>query len=269
VVFDRLLSHNIQTSILDPSLLPPLLRATRAALFPNNAPGVSSLVAPSSDEELTALRRRCASSIWALVPKWVGRLYFGSGGSFWPSLGDNQQPSGISPSSADTKTETKSKSNANAPRSGPLQSNDKRSGSSNYSAAHKTIDADAQGVNVGGSERLPQLGNPSSDDATPSKSAKRGPSSVSPRAVNSTTATVAKEEVSSPLLHTPDSGGDGHPNEQDERILFEIETGILDLFSDPYCNKHLMYGVLELILVRLMPELSEKGIIELWEERLS
>ncbi|KAK7951704.1 uncharacterized protein PG986_007432 [Apiospora aurea] len=59
----------------------------------------------------------------------------------------------------------------------------------------------------------------------------------------------------------------GHKD--DDRILSEIETGILDVFSDAYCNKHLMYGALELILVRLMPELAERGVIDLWEERLS
>lgn len=58
-------------------------------------------------------------------------------------------------------------------------------------------------------------------------------------------------------------------DEDESRILSEIETDILDVFSDPYCNKHLAYGILELILVRLMPELAEKGTIELWEERLS
>lgn len=56
--------------------------------------------------------------------------------------------------------------------------------------------------------------------------------------------------------------------EDDERILSEIETGVLDVFSDAYCNKHLVYGILELILVRLMPELAEKGVVELWKERL-
>jgi len=44
---------------------------------------------------------------------------------------------------------------------------------------------------------------------------------------------------------------------------------VLDVFSDGYCNRHLMYGVVELVLVRLMPELGEKGVCELWEERLS
>ena len=55
----------------------------------------------------------------------------------------------------------------------------------------------------------------------------------------------------------------------EHRVLSEIETGILDVFSDVYCNKHLMYSILELVLVRLMPELAERGVIDLWEERLS
>jgi hypothetical protein len=55
----------------------------------------------------------------------------------------------------------------------------------------------------------------------------------------------------------------------DEEILVEIERGILDVFSDAYCNRHLVYGILELILVRLLPELTEKGVLELWAERLS
>ncbi|KAK8049301.1 PXA domain-containing protein [Apiospora phragmitis] len=85
---------------------------------------------------------------------------------------------------------------------------------------------------------------------------------------------ISKERPSSA---TVDAGVDGFApeatplqcHEDDDRILSEIETGILDVFSDAYCNKHLMYGVLELILVRLMPELAERGVIDLWEERLS
>jgi hypothetical protein len=44
---------------------------------------------------------------------------------------------------------------------------------------------------------------------------------------------------------------------------------VLDVFGDAYCNKHLVYGIVELVLVRLMPELAERGVIELWEERLN
>ncbi len=67
-----------------------------------------------------------------------------------------------------------------------------------------------------------------------------------------------------------DGPDDGDLSDSDEtRIVAEIEGGILDIFGDAYCNKHLMYSALELILIRLMPELAEKGIISLWEERLS
>ena len=53
----------------------------------------------------------------------------------------------------------------------------------------------------------------------------------------------------------------------DDEVIEQLE-GILDILSDEYCNKHLLYSVLELILVRLMPELAEKGVAELEEERL-
>ena len=58
-------------------------------------------------------------------------------------------------------------------------------------------------------------------------------------------------------------------DEEQERILAEFDSGVLDVFSDPYCNKHLVYAILELVLVRLVPELTERGVLELWEERLN
>lgn len=51
-------------------------------------------------------------------------------------------------------------------------------------------------------------------------------------------------------------------------MVDELE-GLLVVFDDEYCNKHLMYSVLELLLVRLMPEISDKGVVELWDERLA
>ena len=53
----------------------------------------------------------------------------------------------------------------------------------------------------------------------------------------------------------------------DQGMIDQIEE-LLMVVSDEYCNKHLLYGVLELVLVRLMPELSEKGVKDLWDERL-
>ncbi|KAH7170338.1 hypothetical protein EDB81DRAFT_752861 [Dactylonectria macrodidyma] len=60
--------------------------------------------------------------------------------------------------------------------------------------------------------------------------------------------------------------GDGAVAKHDAAVD-ELEHLLL-VVDDEYCNKHLMYSVLELVLVRLMPELSEKGVVELQEERL-
>lgn len=69
----------------------------------------------------------------------------------------------------------------------------------------------------------------------------------------------------------PSSLGQSKQDEEaagvDNAMVDEVDK-ILAVLDDEYCNKHLLYGVLELILVRLMPELSEKGVEELWDERL-
>lgn len=142
---DRLLSHHIN-SLFSPSNLPPLLRTLRGVLFPNNAPGKTTLFPPSSEAELQALRRRAAKSLWGLLPKGVGRLYFG--GRLWRRSAESE---------------------------GDLS--------------------------------------------------------------------------------------------DDEDLVDEMERLLLVL-DDEYCNKHLMYSILELLLARLMPELTEKSVTELWEERL-
>ncbi|KAI0383078.1 PXA domain-containing protein [Hypomontagnella monticulosa] len=227
-MIDRLLSHHIQAYILDPARLPPLLRAVRGAVFPNNAPGASSLVPPSSDEQLGALRRRCASALLALVPKRVGRLYYGS--STWPW----------------STRSTSTRKSANS-RSGPF-----KAGSNN--TAHNTNSTGEEVARV----RLTDEG----------KSVRDSHATLTPDS--------SKRQFGDTGVRPTEADGDDRADmcnededEEENRILSEIETGILDVFSDPYCNKHLVYGILELILVRLMPELTEKGVIELWEERIS
>lgn len=69
------------------------------------------------------------------------------------------------------------------------------------------------------------------------------------------------------------SGGGGgldasdHEANNHEKMVDEVEQ-LLMVLSDDYCNKHVLYSILELVLVRLMPELTEKGVQELWDERL-
>lgn len=50
-------------------------------------------------------------------------------------------------------------------------------------------------------------------------------------------------------------------------MLEEVEENILDAFGNESMNKHLIYGILELIVVRLIPETAEKGTSELLAER--
>ncbi|PQE13134.1 PXA domain-containing protein [Rutstroemia sp. NJR-2017a BBW] len=138
-MIDKILSHQIHTHLLDPSLLAPLLRTTRLALFPNNT--LAPARVPPTPAEIVVIRRKCAEAILALIPMPVRDVYFGSG------------------------------------------------------------------------------------------------------------------------------TGAGTENKE-ERHIKEVED-ILDVFSDVYCNKHLLYAVVELIVIRLIPELAEKGVEELWAERLS
>ncbi|KAJ9298520.1 hypothetical protein DTO271G3_3487 [Paecilomyces variotii] len=54
---------------------------------------------------------------------------------------------------------------------------------------------------------------------------------------------------------------------EESLLLSAIETEILDLFSDAYCNRHLMFSIVEAILAKLLPELLERDVAELMEDR--
>jgi len=43
---------------------------------------------------------------------------------------------------------------------------------------------------------------------------------------------------------------------------------ILECLEDTYLNKHLIFQILELIVLRLAPELEQQGIQDLMEERI-
>ncbi|KAL4896653.1 PXA domain-containing protein [Aspergillus ambiguus] len=58
-----------------------------------------------------------------------------------------------------------------------------------------------------------------------------------------------------------------HSSPDDLLLLEAVEDEILDLFADSYCNKHLIYAIIETILAKLLPELSERSLTELMEDR--
>lgn len=51
-----------------------------------------------------------------------------------------------------------------------------------------------------------------------------------------------------------------------EDVVTEVESE-LDVWSDAYLNKHLAYQLVDLVVVRVLPELAEKGIRDLMEAR--
>jgi predicted nuclease of restriction endonuclease-like RecB superfamily len=72
----RILSHTIQTRILNPAFVPVVLRTLRATLFPNNALGPPRQV--PSDEEAQAIKHCCAATLLNLVPPKVAAAFFAS-----------------------------------------------------------------------------------------------------------------------------------------------------------------------------------------------
>lgn len=60
---------------------------------------------------------------------------------------------------------------------------------------------------------------------------------------------------------------DGADDLEDQALLRAIETNLLDLLDDAYCNKHLVYAILESVLTKILPELSDHSVEALMENR--
>ena len=56
-------------------------------------------------------------------------------------------------------------------------------------------------------------------------------------------------------------------SDDEEDAINDVE-GELDVWADAYCNKHLLYAITELVFLRVLPELGERGVEELIAERL-
>ena len=53
-----------------------------------------------------------------------------------------------------------------------------------------------------------------------------------------------------------------------EIAVRQVEERWLGLLSDPYLNRHLVVRIVELVIVRLVPEMGERAVSDLLEERL-
>lgn len=52
-----------------------------------------------------------------------------------------------------------------------------------------------------------------------------------------------------------------------EAMIDRIQQDVLDVFGDVYMNKHLVYGIIDLVVLRLVPELEHSTVSELLAER--
>jgi len=74
--FSRYLSQTMQMRVLNPALLPTILRSLRATLFPNNA--LAPPRRPPSNGEAMLIKRRCAATLLDLLPARVATIFFAS-----------------------------------------------------------------------------------------------------------------------------------------------------------------------------------------------
>lgn len=81
--------------------------------------------------------------------------------------------------------------------------------------------------------------------------------------------------TSRPLASTNGGNGAGERqcayevdvNPEEDALLDVIENDLLDVFSDEYCNKHLVYSVIETVLAKVLPEMTERSVADLMEDR--
>ncbi|KAL2822524.1 PXA domain-containing protein [Aspergillus granulosus] len=230
-VLDRFLHENIQEYVLTPTLLPNLLLASREALFPHNTrpkPGAGV----SRNEGLTSTS----------IPV--------------PPIPAEAQPSTVN----DTQTTTASGGNPITPAliattagSSPLSADQQRSPSTAEIASIRRKCA------VGILSLIPR----------PIARRLLGISTETSSRENSTPAQSPShlEESADALPQSPSSSESMNGDVEESLLLSAIENDILDLFADEYSNKHLIYSIIETVLAKLLPELSDRSIAELMEDR--
>ncbi|KAL2848642.1 PXA domain-containing protein [Aspergillus pseudodeflectus] len=230
-VLDRFLHENIQEYVLTPTLLPNLLLASREALFPHNTRPKSG-ASDSRIEGLTLTSTPAPPISEEALPSIVHHTQTttASGGNpITPAL--IATTAGSSPSSADPQRR---------PSTAEIASIRRKCAVGILSLIPRPIARRLLGISTetGPGENL----NPAQSPSHLHESGPAMPQSPSP----SESRKGGVEEI---------------------LLLSAIENDILDLFADEYCNKHLIYSVIEAVLAKLLPELSDRSIAELMEDR--
>ncbi|KAJ6187604.1 hypothetical protein N7519_002512 [Penicillium mononematosum] len=165
-----------------------------------------------SSTEIAAIKRRCAASLLAVIPRSVVRTFLG------------------------------------VPLSAPPPYNRDGTCSSNSSASLVTSPPPSPRAHLGsfqeGKENLAPSNSPLPSDPCP----------------------VACGHLAAERLRTDDDPSAGIDCEE-RHLLETIEDDFLDLFADEYCNKHLVWSIIETVLAKVLPEMAERSVEDLLEDR--
>lgn len=235
----RFLHENIEEYVLTPTLLPNLLQALREALFPHNT-------RPKSESSVNRVEALTSTSTPA--PLISGAQPFINTKQTTTASGGNT----ITPS--DNATEE-------LPRLSPDQQ--RRPSPADVASIRRKC---ALGIlsliprpiarRLFGVPTEPSSGVISTQVESPA---------LSPSQFQAAGPGVRSDSPSSP---SPEVLGSDIRSDAEESLLASaIESNILDLFADEYCNKHLVYSIIETVLAKLMPELSDRSIAELMDDR--
>ncbi|KAF7630340.1 PXA domain-containing protein [Aspergillus flavus] len=228
-VLDRFLHETIQNHVLTPTLLPNLLRASRAALFPSNARSTQAASANQDGAPAPYLPAQPPASPTVTSP---------------PSEAAGASNASSSVLTTSISATAPSLSPEQRPTAAEIASIKRRCAVSILSLVPRPIARRFLGVPA-----KIVIGQ------TPPE---RQEHFKAPNEQN--------HQHSEPVCAlSPDPLSDDDLKES--LLLAAIENDILDLFADEYCNKHLIYSIIETVLARLLPELSERSLTELMEDR--
>jgi hypothetical protein len=236
--------------VLSPTLLPNLLLATRTALFPANTRPSSQIAAvnPGGDNsgDQTASRLASLSSIAADAPSNV----------------PIKREQGIHPSKtaiASIKRECATRILGIMPRTAARAFLGVPS-----SEAPPSYSGDRTCSNTNTSRSL-ATSPPAPFVASGDLVAPQGNDPPLSSHLSAPTPPVAEGgHIAAERLHTDKQPG----VDLEELYLLEtIEKDFLDVFADSYCNKHLIYSIIEMVLAKVLPEMTERSVQDLMEDR--
>ncbi|KAF9248659.1 hypothetical protein LCP9604111_4898 [Penicillium roqueforti] len=167
-----------------------------------------------SRTEIAAIKRRCAASLLAVIPRSVVRTFLG------------------------------------VPSSAP--------------PPHYSSDGTCS------TNSLPHLvtSSPPTPPRAPHESFQEGKENLAPSHSHlpSDPCPLACGQLAAERLRTDDDPSAGIDREE-LHLLDTIEKDFLDLFADEYCNKHLVWSIIETVLAKVLPEMAERSVEDLLEDR--